>query len=51
MNTSPNRRKKGGGTFFGEPTISGKQGQLGFYQRPKRVKKGGRWVNEHAPVS
>lgn len=44
-------RKKAnyGGVFFGEPVINGSKALPGFYMRPKRVKRGGRWVNETAP--
>lgn len=37
-------RKGDGGTFFGAPVFNGKKQPLGFYSRPTRVKKGGRWV-------
>ncbi|WP_417582885.1 hypothetical protein [Pelagibacterium sp.] len=44
-------RKKAnyGGVFFGEPVINGNKGLPGFWMRPKRVKRAGRWVNESAP--
>lgn len=37
-------RKGDGGTFFGRPTFGGKMQPLGFYSRPTKVKKNGKWV-------
>jgi hypothetical protein len=42
----PRRGQDYDGVFFGEPVFGGKKQELGFYSRPKRVKKGGKWVPE-----